>query len=119
MRKRSCTYSFAYHVTPRFPSRRHIWQCGYAPFVGTDAYEFPLRVAACHSTVDEVEAALVHTAIIDEPINEKYPSSLLHWIIGDATRSIMVEQTAAGLHARCLRISATPPTMVLFKTWLM
>ena len=61
------------------------------------AYEFPLWVVAGHTTVDEVERALANVLIVDKPVNEQYPSSLLHWIIGDATRSIVVEQTAAGL----------------------
>ena len=61
------------------------------------AYEFPLWVAMNFSTVDEVEAALANVAIISKPINEKYPVSLLHWIIGDKTRSIVVEYTPAGM----------------------
>ena len=61
------------------------------------AYEFPLWVVANFETVDEVEEALANTAIVDKPINEKFPSSLLHWIIGDATRSIVVEYTEAGM----------------------
>ncbi len=61
------------------------------------AYEFPLWVAANFESVDEVERALANTAIVDKPINEKFPSSLLHWIIGDAERSIVVEYTAAGM----------------------
>ena len=61
------------------------------------AYEFPLWVAMNFSTVDEVEAALKNVAIIAKPINDKYPVSLLHWIIGDAKRSIVVEYTASGL----------------------
>lgn len=61
------------------------------------AYEFPLWVVANFTTVDEVEAALESAAIVDKPINEKFPSSLLHWIIGDATRSIVVEHTAEGM----------------------
>ena len=62
------------------------------------AYEFPLWVAARFATVDEVEAALADVVIVDKPINEKYPSSLLHWIIGDATRAIVVEYTEDGMH---------------------
>ena len=61
------------------------------------AYEFPLWVTANFETVDEVEEALGRASIVDKPINEKYPSSLLHWLIGDATRSIVVEQTAEGM----------------------
>ncbi|MBR0461083.1 choloylglycine hydrolase [Candidatus Saccharibacteria bacterium] len=61
------------------------------------AYEFPLWVAMNFATVDEVEAALKDVAIVAKPINDKYPVSLLHWIIGDAKRSIVVEYTASGL----------------------
>ena len=61
------------------------------------AYEFPFWVTASFQSVDEVEAALANAAIVDRPINEKYPSSLLHWIIGDAERSIVVEYTDAGM----------------------
>ncbi|MBR3316157.1 MAG: choloylglycine hydrolase [Atopobiaceae bacterium] len=61
------------------------------------AYEFPLWVAACFQSVDEVEVALANAAIVDKPINEKFPSSLLHWIVGDAKRSIVVEYTNAGM----------------------
>lgn len=61
------------------------------------AYEFPLWIAMNFSTVDEVEAALANVAIVSKPINEKYPVSLLHWIIGDKTRSIVVEYTPAGM----------------------
>ena len=62
------------------------------------AWEFPLWVASQFTTVDEVESALGDVTIVDRPINEKYPSSMLHWIIGDADRAIVVEQTADGLH---------------------
>lgn len=61
------------------------------------AYEFPLWVAMNFSTVDEVEAALSNVAIVAKPINDKYPVSLLHWIIGDKDRSIVVEYTADGM----------------------
>ncbi len=61
------------------------------------AFEFPLWVCAQFATVDEVEAALRDVAIVDRPINDKYPSSLLHWFIGDARRAIVVEYTSAGM----------------------
>ncbi len=61
------------------------------------AYEFPLWVVANFTSVDEVETALANAVIVDKPINEKLPSSPLHWIVGDAARSIVVEQTIAGL----------------------
>lgn len=62
------------------------------------AYEFPLWVASQFADVGAVEAALAGATIVDRPINEKYPSSLLHWIIADADRAIVVEQTADGLY---------------------
>lgn len=61
------------------------------------AYEFPLWVVANFTTVEEVEKALKDTAIVAKPINEQYPVSQLHWIIGDAKRSIVVEYTANGM----------------------
>lgn len=77
---------------------------GYAVYkepeiVGPDhkvaAYEFPLWVTSQFSNVQEVENELAwnNTAIIDKPINDKYPSSLLHWIIADKNKCIVVEQT--------------------------
>ena len=65
--------------------------------INVSAYEFPLWVAMNFSTVDEVEKALSDVAIIAKPINDKYPVSLLHWLIGDKTRSIVVEYTSAGM----------------------
>lgn len=62
------------------------------------AYEFPLWVASQFASVAEVEAALADVAVVDRPINETYPSSLLHWIVGDAERAIVVEHTADGMH---------------------
>ena len=61
------------------------------------AWEFPFWVVANFQKVDEVKAALAETAIVDKPINDRYPSSLLHWIICDAERSIAVEYTAQGM----------------------
>ena len=61
------------------------------------AYEFPLWVVANFATVDEVEKALENVAIIAKPINDKYPVSMLHWLIGDANRSIVVEYTDKGM----------------------
>ncbi|WP_435737243.1 choloylglycine hydrolase [Cellulosimicrobium sp. PMB13] len=62
------------------------------------AFELPLWVCSQFASVDEVEAALADVVIVDRPINDKYPSSLLHWIIGDARRAIVVEHTTDGMH---------------------
>lgn len=61
------------------------------------AYEFPLWVALNFSSVDEVEEALKNVAIVAKPINDKYPVSELHFIIGDGKRSIVVEYTKNGM----------------------
>ena len=61
------------------------------------AYEFPFWVVANFATVDDVEKALKDVAIVAKPINDKYPVSMLHWIIGDAKRSIVVEYTDKGM----------------------
>lgn len=62
------------------------------------AYEFPLWVLSEFETVDQVEEAMANVAIIDKPINDQYPVSYLHWLIGDSKRSIVVEYMADGLH---------------------
>ena len=61
------------------------------------AYEFPLWVALNFTSVDEAEKALKDVAIVAKPINDQYPVSQLHWLIGDAKRSIVVEYTANGM----------------------
>ena len=61
------------------------------------AYEFPLWVTMNFSTVDEVEKALKDTAIVAKPINEQFPVSELHFIIGDKDRSIVVEYSKNGM----------------------
>lgn len=62
------------------------------------AYEFPYFIARNFETVDEVEAALPNIAIVAKAVNDVYPVSLLHWIIGDSKRSISVEYMADGMH---------------------
>ena len=61
------------------------------------AYEFPLWIVSRFETVDEVERALSQVAIVAKPVSGEYPVSLLHWLIGDGRRSIVVEYTQAGM----------------------
>ena len=61
------------------------------------AYEFPLWVARNFKTVDEAVTALKNVAIVAKPINEKYPVSELHFLIGDRDRSVVVEYTKQGM----------------------
>ena len=62
------------------------------------AYAFPLYIASQFKTVDEAEAALPGVAIVAKPFNDRYGVSLLHWLIGDAQRSIVVEYQEDGMH---------------------
>ncbi len=66
--------------------------------VNLAAYEFPLWVARNFKTVDEVEAALANIAIVAKPVNDQFPVALLHYLIGDKERSIVVEYMADGMH---------------------
>lgn len=65
--------------------------------VNVAAYEFPLWAARNFATVDEVEAALPDVAIVGKKVGPAYPVAMLHWIVGDASRSIVVEYTAQGM----------------------
>lgn len=78
---------------------------GYAEFVhepveGTDnvaTFEFPLWVARNFDSVDEVEEALKNVTLVSQIVPGQQ-ESLLHWIIGDSERSVVVEQMADGMH---------------------
>lgn len=65
--------------------------------INVAAYEFPLWVTRNFNSVDDLMQALPNVAIIKKPVNNQYPVSELHWLIGDKTRSIVVEYTASGL----------------------
>ena len=70
---------------------------GYAEFVhepveGTDnvaTFEFPLWVARNFDSVDEVEEALKNVTLVSQIVPGQQ-ESLLHWIIGDSERRIVV-----------------------------
>lgn len=66
--------------------------------VNVAAYAFPLYVASQFSTVDEAEAALADVAIVAERFEGKFDVALLHWLIADKDRSIVVEYQADGMH---------------------
>lgn len=61
------------------------------------AYEFPLWLTLNFKTVAEARKALPNTTIVGKPIDPKYPVSQLHFIIGDAKESIVVEYTERGM----------------------
>lgn len=76
------------------------------------SYEFPLWVVSQFQTVDEVKAALEDIAITDTPFSEQFQASLLHWLIGDGEKSIVVEYMEDGMHVydNDLDVLANQPT---------
>ncbi len=80
-----------------FPGFARFEQNPLAGKVNVAAYEFPLWVTSNFDTVDQLEAALREVAIVAKPVDERYGVSLLHWLIGDANRSIVVEYGEEGM----------------------
>ncbi|EFM42244.1 linear amide C-N hydrolase, choloylglycine hydrolase family protein [Bifidobacterium dentium ATCC 27679] len=78
---------------------------GYASFahepidgtINVATFEFPLWMARNFNTVDEVEEALKNVTLVSQIVPGQQ-ESLLHWFIGDGTRSIVIEQMADGMH---------------------
>ena len=71
------------------------------PFPGTEGvapYTFPYWICSNFHSVAEVKEALAHTTLINKPYNEHLPVAALHYMIGDATGSIVVEPREDGLH---------------------
>lgn len=62
------------------------------------AYELPMWIAANFSSVNEVVAAFEGTTVVGVPAGEGLGVSYLHWIVGDATRSLVIECRADGIH---------------------
>ncbi|MGL5316393.1 MAG: choloylglycine hydrolase [Peptostreptococcaceae bacterium] len=57
-------------------------------------YDFIHWVLSNYETVDEVKEAIKNIELVDVPINEKTPVSMLHWMIKDKTgKAIVVEKT--------------------------
>lgn len=65
--------------------------------VNVAAYEFPFWIARTFSSLDEVRAALASVTVVAKPVNEHLPVASLHWLIGDATGSIVVECMEEGM----------------------
>ncbi len=81
-----------------FPQSAHY---AASPIDGTTnvaAYEFPYWVARNFSSLNELREALAHTTVVAKPVNEQLPVANLHWLVGDATGSLVVECMADGLH---------------------
>ena len=70
------------------------------PFPGTEGvapYTFPYWVASNFRSLAEVKEALAHTTLVNKAYSEQMPVASLHYMIGDATGSIVVEAREDGL----------------------
>lgn len=65
--------------------------------INVAAYEFPFWVARNFPSLAAVREALAHVNVVAKPVNEQLPVASLHWIIGDATGSVVVECLEDGL----------------------
>lgn len=63
---------------------------------GVAPYEFPLWVCSNFASIAELEEALKTTTIVNRGFGPM-PVAPLHWMVADATGSLVVESTAAGL----------------------
>lgn len=81
-----------------FPQSARYAQRAHEGSVNVAAYEFPYWIARTFSTVEEVRSALAGVNVVAKPVNDRLPVANLHWIIGDATGSIVVECMEDGIH---------------------
>ena len=80
-----------------FPQSSHYAPAPAEGGVNVAAYELPLWVARNFSSVAEVREALRNVTIVAKPVNDQLPVANLHWLIGDATGSVVVECLEGGL----------------------
>lgn len=64
--------------------------------VNVAAYELPLWLARNFSSVAEVREALADVTVVARPAAPHLPVARLHWIVADATGSVVVECLAGG-----------------------
>ena len=62
------------------------------------SYELILWILGNFKSVDEVKKITKDLVITNEVLNNKMPSSELHWIISDKDKSIVLEEMKDGLH---------------------
>lgn len=66
--------------------------------INIPSYKFPLEILSQFKNLEEVKGHLDKINITNEPFNENFPPSDLHWFIADKEESIIVEQTKDGLN---------------------
>ncbi len=76
------------------------------------AYEFPTWVAANFETVDEVEAALANSLIIEKPFNEHFPFHIFIGSLATPRAQLLLSRapmacTCSTIPSMCWRITRT------------
>ena len=66
--------------------------------INIPSYKFPLEILSQFKNLEEVKGHLDKINITNEPFNENFPPSDLHWFIADKEESIIVKQTKYGLN---------------------
>lgn len=62
------------------------------------SFELPLWLTTRFSTVAQVEEAARDLVITDDRSSEQFAPAAMHWIVGDKTGAIVLEQDTHGLH---------------------
>ena len=60
-------------------------------------FELILWVLGNCKTLKEAENKLSNANLVDIPFSEEFPLTPLHWFMADSERSVVIEQTEAGL----------------------
>ncbi len=65
--------------------------------VNVATYEMPWWIARNFSSIAEVRDAMADVNVVARAVNDKLPVARLHWIVGDATGSIVIECLEGGV----------------------
>ena len=60
-------------------------------------FELILWIVGRCKTIKEAETKLSNANLVDIPFSEEFPLTPLHWFMADSERSVVIEQTEAGL----------------------
>lgn len=87
-----CIAGLEFRGNAHYPALPSAGKRGIAPFE-----VIPYLLARCES-LDEARGELEKISIVDVPFNDEVENSPLHWHIADESGSLVVEQTADGMH---------------------
>lgn len=80
-----------------FPQSARYAAEGEDGFVNVAAYEFPFWVVRNFSDVEGVRRSLDRVRVVAKTVNDNLPVANLHWLVADASGSIVVECVADGV----------------------